>query len=85
MLTLISSCLPGTALPPQTLPAPDSVSGDPPSPKIIPFFTTESDPDQLAILQALIVEYQALNPGIEVDIVIASPASRGTRLLLNFR
>lgn len=51
------------------------------TPKIIPFFTTESDPDQLAVLQSLITEYQNLNPGIEVDIVIASPASRGTRLL----
>jgi ABC-type glycerol-3-phosphate transport system substrate-binding protein len=50
-------------------------------PKIIPFFTTESDPGQLAVLQSLITEYQELNPGIEVDIVLASPASRGTRLL----
>jgi ABC-type glycerol-3-phosphate transport system substrate-binding protein len=32
-------------------------------------------------LQSLISEYQELNPGIEVDIVLASPASRGTRLL----
>ncbi|MBI3151390.1 MAG: sugar ABC transporter substrate-binding protein [Chloroflexi bacterium] len=81
MLTFLSSCLPGAALPPQTPPTPDSASTDSSAPKIIPFFTTESDPDQLAVLQALIVEYQSLNPGIEVDIVIASPASRGTRLL----
>jgi ABC-type glycerol-3-phosphate transport system substrate-binding protein len=80
MLTLMVSCTPDmtSLLPTPTVPvtiAPDS------SPKIIPFFTTESDPDQLAVLQSLIAEYQNLNPGIEVDIVIASPASRGTRLL----
>lgn len=50
-------------------------------PKVIPFFTTESDPNQLAVLQELIQEYQHLNPGIEVDIVLASPSSRGSRLL----
>ncbi len=56
-------------------------SADLSSPRIIPFFTTESDPQQLATLQSLIAEYQKLNPGTEVDITIASPASRGTRLL----
>ncbi|MFZ5920958.1 MAG: ABC transporter substrate-binding protein [Chloroflexota bacterium] len=81
MLTLTASCAPVAAFPLPTPTAPDTVSTDPSSPKIIPFFTTESDPDQLAVLQALISEYQDLNPGIEVDIVIASPASRGTRLL----
>ena len=81
LLTLLSSCLSQTDLPPQTPPTVDSASIDSSSPKIIPFFTTESDPDQLTVLQALIVEYQTLNPGIEVDIIIASPASRGTRLL----
>jgi multiple sugar transport system substrate-binding protein len=50
-------------------------------PQVIPFFTTESDPRQLALLQELVREYQRLNPNIEVDIVIASPASRGRRLL----
>jgi ABC-type glycerol-3-phosphate transport system substrate-binding protein len=50
-------------------------------PKVIPFFTTESDPQQLAILRELIAEYQRLNPNVEVDIVLASPASRGRRLL----
>ncbi|HEY3310763.1 MAG TPA: sugar ABC transporter substrate-binding protein [Anaerolineales bacterium] len=49
--------------------------------KVIPFFTTESDPDQLAVLQQLILEYQKENPGVEVDIVLASPSSRGNRLL----
>jgi ABC-type glycerol-3-phosphate transport system substrate-binding protein len=81
ILILASACSsnPNNAVP--TPPAPDSAATDSSSPKIIPFFTTESDPDQLAVLQALILEYQNLNPGIEVDIVIASPASRGTRLL----
>jgi multiple sugar transport system substrate-binding protein len=48
---------------------------------IIPFFTTETDPDQLAVLRELINEYQQNNPNVEVDIVLASPASRGRRLL----
>jgi len=80
-LALLASCSPVDINPSQTPPSPDSASTDLSSPKIIPFFTTESDPDQLTVLQSLIAEYQDLNPGIEVDIVIASPASRGTRLL----
>ncbi|MFZ5910957.1 MAG: ABC transporter substrate-binding protein [Chloroflexota bacterium] len=80
-LTLMASCAPVVTSPLPTPTAPVTVSTDSSSPKIIPFFTTESDPDQLAVLQSLIAEYQGLNPGIEVDIVIASPASRGTRLL----
>ena len=80
ILVLIGSCAPREESH-QPPPTPASVTTDFSSPKIIPFFTTESDPDQLAVLQSLIVEYQNLNPGIEVDIVIASPASRGTRLL----
>jgi ABC-type glycerol-3-phosphate transport system substrate-binding protein len=85
LLFLISiltvSCTPNqtSALPTPTTPV--TVHPDSSSPKIIPFFTTESDPDQLAVLQSLITEYQNLNPGIEVDITIASPASRGIRLL----
>ncbi|HEU0295316.1 MAG TPA: sugar ABC transporter substrate-binding protein [Anaerolineales bacterium] len=80
MLTLMVSCTPDITLPSPTPTAPVTVTPDS-SPKIIPFFTTESDPDQLSVLQSLIAEYQDLNPGIEVDIIIASPASRGTRLL----
>jgi ABC-type glycerol-3-phosphate transport system substrate-binding protein len=78
ILTLMVSCTLDTTspIPTPTAPVtPDSL------PKIIPFFTTESDPGQLAVLQSLIAEYQEHNPGIEVDIVLASPASRGTRLL----
>ena len=48
---------------------------------IIPFFTTESDPNQLIIIRDLIREYQQKDPNVEVDIVLASPASRGRRLL----
>ncbi len=33
------------------------------------------------MLRELIAEYQLLNPDIEIDIVLASPASRGRRLL----
>ncbi len=64
-----------------TPPTPVPVIETNPSPKVIPFFTTESDPSQLAVLRELIQEYQQLNPGVEVDIILASPASRGSRLL----
>ncbi len=50
-------------------------------PKVIPFFTTESDPDQIATLRELVTEYQRLHPDVEIDIIIASPSSRGRRLL----
>jgi len=81
ILTFLIGCTSPSTHPSLTPPQPVPVTPNSSSPKIIPFFTTESDPDQLAVLQSLIVEYQTLNPGIEVDIVIASPASRGTRLL----
>jgi len=50
-------------------------------PIVIPFFTTEADPTQLTVLRDLIGEYQNLHPNIEIDIILASPASRGRRLL----
>lgn len=80
ILLLLANCSP------QPFPAPQPTQGVPPTPavstlKVIPFFTTESDPDQLAVLQHLILEYQQQNPGVEVDIVLASPSSRGNRLL----
>lgn len=81
VLILLASCSLTDAKPIPTPASSAPVKPDSFSPTIIPFFTTESDPDQLAVLQSLIAEYQNLNPGIEVDIVIASPASRGTRLL----
>ncbi len=73
-----------------TTPAPSPGAPSPPrptyedvvSPKIISFFTTETDPKQIAILQSLVTEYQRLHPDVEIDIVLASPASRGRRLLV---
>jgi multiple sugar transport system substrate-binding protein len=62
-------------------PEPKSNSSQESGLSIIPFFTTEADSDQLAVLRELINEYQRKNPNVEVDIVLASPASRGRRLL----
>ncbi len=74
--------MPGCAMtPPKQSTARAAPSATRAGPQVIPFFTTESDPQQLALLQKLIVEYQRLNPNVEVDIVMASPASRGRRLL----
>ncbi len=77
---LSASCAPAvfTAEPSAQSTVTISVEG---APKVIPFFTTESDPEQLVVLRELIAEYQAGHPGVEVDIVFASPASRGRRLL----
>ncbi len=81
VLAFTGSCSSVDVKPLQTPTSGAFVKSDSSSPIIIPFFTTESDPHQLAVLQSLINEYQNLNPGVEVDITIASPASRGTRLL----
>jgi ABC-type glycerol-3-phosphate transport system substrate-binding protein len=87
ILSMGISCVPATSTADFFTPMPVSspqgalVAETNASPKVIPFFTTESDPGQLAVLRELIVEYQQLNPGVEVDIVLASPASRGSRLL----
>jgi multiple sugar transport system substrate-binding protein len=75
------SCAPATSNAEPATPTLAPVTEPEVSPKVIPFFTTESDPGQLAVLQELILEYQQLNPGVEVDIILASPASRGSRLL----
>ena len=77
----LAACQTATGAPPQSPPVPAPTSTDSSSLKIIPFFTTESDPNQLAVLQALITEYQSQHPNVEVDIVMASPASRGRRLI----
>lgn len=53
----------------------------PDGPTVIPFFTTEADPNQIAVLKSLVTEYQSLHPNVEIDIILASPASRGRRLL----
>jgi ABC-type glycerol-3-phosphate transport system substrate-binding protein len=66
-----------TVPPPLDSPTPVEAYG----PKVIPFFTTETDPVQIATLQALVAEYRKRNPDIEIDIILASPTSRGRRLL----
>jgi multiple sugar transport system substrate-binding protein len=78
----IASLLVGCA--PAASPTPTPVvtaTGDKSPPKIIPFFTTENDPNQLKFLQTMIAAYQREHPDVEVDIVIAWPAERGRRLL----
>jgi ABC-type glycerol-3-phosphate transport system substrate-binding protein len=77
IVTLLAACVPADL----STPAPATVAPDLSALKIIPFFTTESDPNQLAVLQDLISEYQSLHSDIEIDIVLASPSSRGRRLL----
>ncbi len=64
-----------------TTPLPLASPTETTGPKVIPFFTTESDPNQLTVLRELIAEYQRLNPDVEIDIIVASPSSRGRRLL----
>lgn len=66
-----------TVPPPLDSPTPVEAYG----PKVIPFFTTETDPVQIATLQALVAEYRKRNPDIEIDIILASPTTRGRRLL----
>jgi multiple sugar transport system substrate-binding protein len=80
-LFLIFLLLVGCAPSSPSTPEPATATPALPALKIIPFFTTESDPNQLAVLQRLINEYQSLHPDIEIDIILASPSSRGRRLL----
>ncbi|MGB0386621.1 MAG: ABC transporter substrate-binding protein [Ardenticatenaceae bacterium] len=82
-LMLLAGCASSLGAVPPTAstvpsPSPSLFAG----PKVIPFFTTESDPNQINTLRKLIAEYQRLNPDVEIDIVLASPASRGRRLLM---
>jgi multiple sugar transport system substrate-binding protein len=77
VFTLLVGCV-SIAPPP---PAPATPTTDQFSLKIIPFFTTENDPNQLEFMQSVIAEYQSERPGVEVDLVIAWPAERGRRLL----
>ncbi len=60
---------------------PETVATLPDGPIVIPFFTTESDPNQIAVLKSLVTEYQSQHPNVEIDIILASPVSRGRRLL----
>jgi multiple sugar transport system substrate-binding protein len=81
LVTFLVSCGSNqtVSIPTPTLPA--SATQNSSSPKIIPFFTTENDPNQLAFLQSMIAEYQSQHPDVEVDVTIAWSAERGRRLL----
>lgn len=81
ILILASACSSNPSSASPTPPALDSAATDSSSPKIIPFFTTENDPNQLAFLQAMIAKYQSQHPDVEVDVTIAWSAERGRRLL----
>ncbi len=80
VFVLLASCRSVQPVADQTeiSPSPTSFSS---GPKVIPFFTTESDPNQIVLLRELVAEYQRLHPDVEIDIIIASPSSRGRRLL----
>lgn len=78
---LFVSLLVGCAPADLSTPAPATVTPAAPALKIIPFFTTENDPNQLDFMREVIAEYQADHPDVEVDIVIAWSAERGRRLL----
>ncbi len=54
---------------------------EPPETKVIPFFTTETDEAQIAVLQSLIDEYRQAHPEVEVSVTLASPTARERRLL----
>ncbi|MBZ0275766.1 MAG: extracellular solute-binding protein [Anaerolineae bacterium] len=75
---MISACSTLSSPTPTAVPTADSASGI----KSIRFFTTETAPNQISTLLGLIDEYQTLNPDIHIDVVMASPASRGRRLLM---
>ncbi len=47
-------------------------------PKVIPFFTTEADPEQIHTLHTLIAEYQRANPTVEIDIISGFAIGAGT-------
>jgi multiple sugar transport system substrate-binding protein len=77
IVLLLAGCSPAST----SAPVPATNTPAIPTLKIIPFFTTENDPNQLEFMQEVIAEYQAEHPDVEVDIVIAWSAERGRRLL----
>lgn len=77
IVLLLAGCSPGST----SAPVPATNTPSLPTLKIIPFFTTENDPNQLEFMREVIAEYQAEHPDVEVDIVIAWSAERGRRLL----
>ncbi len=78
---LLTGCSGGNSSSAETTLLPEPSPSIPGGPIVIPFFTTEADPNQLAVLKSLVTEYQSLHPNVEIDIILASPASRGRRLL----
>lgn len=78
---LIVCLLVGCAPADLSTPAPATNTPDLSAPKIIPFFTTENDPNQIAFMQSMIAKYQAEHPNVEVDVTIAWSSERGRRLL----
>jgi len=49
--------------------------------KTIPFMTTESDPETVAILQEIIGEYEADHPEVRVDLVLTAHGAEEERLV----
>ena len=50
------------------------------SARSLTFFTTETDPAQLAALNAIVAEYHELHPDVFIDVVTGTPATRGERM-----
>lgn len=49
--------------------------------KVIPFMTTESDPESVAVFQEIIAEYEADHPGVIIDIVLTPHGADYQRLV----
>ncbi|MFN2303613.1 MAG: ABC transporter substrate-binding protein [Anaerolineales bacterium] len=49
--------------------------------KTIPFMTTESDPDSVALYQEIIAEYEADHPDVRIDLVLTAHGSEEERLI----
>jgi multiple sugar transport system substrate-binding protein len=82
VFSLLSGCItinPVTDAPPT--PVLNTPTADPFSLKIIPFFTTENDPNQLEFIRSVIAEYRSRHADVEVEVAIAWSAERGRRLL----
>ncbi|MBU1682536.1 extracellular solute-binding protein [Patescibacteria group bacterium] len=49
--------------------------------KTIPFMTTETDPDTVALFMTIISEYEAEHPDVRIDLVLTAHGSEAERLL----
>lgn len=49
------------------------------APVVITLFTTESDPPQIAALNAIIDSYHQMHTNVFIDVVVGTPATRGER------